>query len=73
MPLITDPDDLNQAVEVIFDTALKTITLNIAGNLSADGVTLKSLYSFTKEEWRTDSTLIKFPFPSRLLLTNSSN
>ncbi|NEN91197.1 MAG: hypothetical protein F6K48_20720 [Okeania sp. SIO3H1] len=63
MPLITDPDDLNQTVEVDFDPVLKTITLNLAGNLSADGVTLKALYSFAKEEWKADSTLIKFPFP----------
>ncbi len=63
MPLITDPDDLNQATEVVFDPVLQTITLNIAGNLSADGVTLKALYSFTKEEWRTDSTLIKYDIP----------
>jgi len=63
MVLITDPDGLNQAVEVDFDPVLKTITLNIAGNLSADGVTLKTLYSFTKEEWRTDIDLIKYEFP----------
>lgn len=63
MALITDPDDLNQTTEVDFDPALKTITLNIAGNLSADGVTLKALYSFSKEEWRTDANLIKYPFP----------
>lgn len=63
MPLITDPDDLNQATEVDFDPVAQTITLNLAGNLSADGVTLKALYSFAKEEWRTDANLIKYPFP----------
>lgn len=63
MALITDPDNLNQATEVTFDPVAKTITLAIAGNLSADGVTLKALYSFTKEEWSTDATLIKFPYP----------
>lgn len=63
MALIIDPDDLNQGVEVTFNTGAKTIALNIAGNLSTDGVTLKALYSFTKEEWKNDANLIPFPFP----------
>lgn len=63
MALITDPDDLNQGTEVDFDPVLKTITLNLAGNLSADGVTLKALYSFSKEEWKADANLIKYQFP----------
>jgi len=63
MALITDPDNLNQGVEVDFDTSLKTITLNQAGNLSTDGVTLQALYSFCKEEWKTDSALIPVEFP----------
>ncbi len=63
MALITDPDQLNQATEVTFNTTLKTITLSEAGNLSSDGVTLKALYSFCKEEWKDDANLIKFEFP----------
>lgn len=68
MPLIVDPDDLAQGVEVTFDTAAKTIALNTAGDLAtvtsqADGVTLKCLYSFCKEEWKNDATLIPFEFP----------
>ena len=63
MALITDPDDLNQATEVIIDTTALTIDLALAGNLSEDGVTMQTLYSFLKEEWRTDSALIPFPFP----------
>lgn len=68
MPLIVDPDDLAQGVEVTFDTAAKTIALNSAGDLAtvtsqADGVTLKCLYSFCKEEWKNDATLIPFEFP----------
>ena len=63
MALITDPDNLNQGVEVDFDTSLKTITLNQAGNLSTDGVTLQALYSFCKEEWKADSALIPVEFP----------
>lgn len=63
MALITDPDNLNQSVEVVLDTGAKTIALNEAGNLSSDGVTLQCLYSFLKEEWKSDSVLIPFAFP----------
>ncbi len=63
MPKLIDPDDLNQSVEVTFDTTNRTIQLNIAGNLSTDGVTLQCLYSFIKEEWKDDVSLIRFPFP----------
>jgi len=72
MALITDPDNLNDhasnntATEVFIDTAAKTIKLNQTGNLSTDGVTLKCLYSFLKEEWRNDpnsKNLAAFPFP----------
>lgn len=70
MAFITDPDDLNQGVEITINTTAKTIALNVAGNLAdtgttaADnGVTGQALYSFLKEEWRTDSNLIPFDFP----------
>ena len=63
MALIQDPDLLNQNTEVTFDTSAKTIALSAAGNLSTDGVTLQALYSFTKEEWKNDTNLIKYPFP----------
>ena len=63
MATITNPGDLNQDVEVIFNTTNRTIELDKAGNLDDGGVTLQALYSFTKDEWRTDSELVKFPFP----------
>lgn len=70
MAFITDPDSLNQATEVVINTTARTIQLVAAGNLAdagttaADnGVTGQALYSFLKEEWRTDSSLIPFPFP----------
>ena len=63
MALITDPDLLNQGTEVTINTTTRMITLNLAGDLSADGVTLQALYSFLKEEWKNDSTKIPFPFP----------
>ncbi len=62
MALITDPDSLS-STEVTISSAAKTIDLNIAGNLSTDGVTLQCLYSYLKEQWKANSTLIKFPFP----------
>lgn len=74
MPKIIDPDDLNQGVEVIFTTSARTIEIvpfevNASSNISStgssatNGVTFQCLYSFAKEEWRTDTDLIKFPFP----------
>ena len=63
MALITDPDNLNQGTEITIDTSAKTIALAVAGNLSNDGVTGQALYSFLKEEWKNDSSLIAYPFP----------
>lgn len=63
MAKIVDPDFLNQGTEVIIDTTARTIALIETGALTSDGVSLKAVYSFIKEEWRYDSTLIKFPFP----------
>lgn len=72
MALITDPDLLDDSAaddgsqEVFINTTTKTIKLVTTGNLSSDGVTLKALYSFLKEEWRNDpnaKNLAAFPFP----------
>lgn len=72
MALITDPDQLADSAaddgseEVYINTATKTIKLVVVGNLSTDGVTLKALYSFLKEEWKNDpntKNLAAFPFP----------
>jgi hypothetical protein len=73
MAKIVDPDSLNQGVEVVLDTANKTIQLLEAGNLSdaspgaESGVTGQALYSFLKEEWRTDSDLNVFKFPMKMI------
>ena len=63
MAKIIDPDNLNQGTEVEFLSSSLQIKLNTAGNLSSDGVSLQTLYSFIKEEWKNDDNLIKFPFP----------
>lgn len=69
---ITDPDFLTYDVDVAFgssskeliiDTDTKTISLKVVGSLTIDGVTIKCVYSKLKEMWRTDSELIKYPFP----------
>lgn len=80
MALITDPDLLVDSAaddgsqEVYINTSTKTIKLVVVGNLSTDGVTLKCLYSFLKEQWRTDpntKNLAAFPFPM-VPITNES-
>jgi hypothetical protein len=72
MALILDPDLLadsaadDGSTEVYINTTAKTIKLVQVGDLSTDGVTLKCLYSFLKEEWRNDpntKNLAAFPFP----------
>lgn len=63
MALITDPDNLNQGTEITISTSAKTIALTVAGNLSNDGVTGQAFYSFLKEEWKNDASLIPYPFP----------
>jgi hypothetical protein len=63
MAKLVDPDDLNQGVEItITPGASGTVALAEAGNLSSDGVTVQCVYSFLKEEWKDDGTLIKYPF-----------
>jgi len=72
MAKIIDPDLLadgsvdNGSTEVYINTTNKTIKLNETGDLSSDGLTIKALYSFLKEEWRNDpqtKNLAAFDFP----------
>lgn len=46
-----------------FDTAGLDIYIIEQNNLTSDGVELNAIYSFTKEEWKDDDFLRKFPFP----------
>ncbi len=72
MAKIIDPDALAQGVEVVVAPATKTIQLLVAGDLfntspgSTSGITLQALYSFLKEEWKTDLDLNKFKFPIKM-------
>lgn len=66
MALITDPDQIADETEYTLNTALREFTLNIAGNLSNDGVILQAIYSSFKDDWKDDpqtKTLIAYPFP----------
>lgn len=69
MVKIVDPDQLNQATEVVINTGAKTVQLLVAGNLddtspgATSGVTGQAEYSFLKEEWLVDPSLRKFNFP----------
>lgn len=73
MAKIVDPDQLNQGTEVVITEGSKLIQLAVAGNLDDDapgatsGVTLQAVYSFLKEEWRTDTDLNKFRFPIKAI------
>lgn len=50
-------------LSVHYDTALREIYVCEQGNVSADGVSVQCLYSFTKEEWKNDDTLNAYDFP----------
>lgn len=82
MPTIIDPDNLrdaplgaDSAQNIYIDTSLRTIKVrnnDASGNankgpvLDNTGVTLQTLYSFLKEEWKNDPLskgLINYPFP----------
>ena len=72
MAKIIDPDylvrssskaNLGSDGNIWIDTDTKQIYLKEYGQLTTDGVTLQCLYSFLKEEWKNDNTLIKYPFP----------
>ncbi len=72
MAKIFDPDLLTRATSLLdvgidgniwIDATTKKIKLAAFGSLSTDGVTIQAFYSYLKEEWKTDSVLIKYPFP----------
>ena len=73
MAKIVDPDSIAQTTDVVFDTGAKTIQILTTGAISDDspgrdsGITGKCLYSFTKEEWLSDTALNKFRFPIKMI------
>ena len=73
MVKIVDPDALAQTTDVVYNTGAKTIQIVITGAVNDDspgktsGVTGRCIYSFTKEEWKSDTTLNKFRFPIKMI------
>lgn len=67
MAIITDPDSLALTTDIVIDTSTKKIEIKTTGAVtdagSTGGVSGQCLYSFLKEEWKTSSTFIKYPFP----------
>ncbi|MDD5416191.1 MAG: hypothetical protein PHE48_04280 [Candidatus Daviesbacteria bacterium] len=72
MAKIVDPDGLAQTTDVVINTTTKKIQIITTGNVSnaspgsTSGVTLQAVYSFLKEEWKTDAALNKFKFPIKM-------
>jgi len=67
MPIIYDLDDLIDGTDIVIDTVAKTISILTTGSIDNEGatggVTGQALYSWLKEQWKTSSTYIKYPFP----------
>jgi len=58
-----DDGTASEAKSVYIDVYNREIWLLKQGNLTNDGVSLQAIYSFCKEEWKNDDTLIPHPFP----------
>lgn len=67
MAIIVDPDNLALTTDIVVDTTAKTIEIKTTGAVtnagSTGGVSGQCLYSWLKEQWKSSSTFIKFPFP----------
>jgi hypothetical protein len=77
MPKIVDPDNLIRNTSVIFDISSPDARfIEVSSSLentsslvpplssgSDSGLTMQSLYSFCKEQWKSQADLIKIPFP----------
>ena len=67
MAIIRDPDSLVRGTDVVIDTSARTIKINAGTNVtsagSTGGVSGQALYSFLKEQWKSDNTLNRFRFP----------
>ena len=69
---ITDPDsfvrssslaNLGADGNIWIDTDTLLVYMDLYGSLTTDGASLQAVYSYLKEEWKSDAALIKFPFP----------
>ena len=75
MPIIFDPDLLADTTDIVVNTTAKTIQILTTGAVTnagaTGGVTGQALYSFLKEEWKTNVNYIKFPFPMEAITPES--
>lgn len=67
MAIIIDPDNLVLTTDIAIDTTARTIEIKTTGAVSNSGVNGgvagQTLYSWLKEQWKTNNSFIKFPFP----------
>jgi hypothetical protein len=67
MPIIVDPDLLVDTTDIVVNTTNRTIRILTTGAVDNEGatggVTGQALYSWLKEEWKSNADYIKFPFP----------
>ena len=67
MAIILDPDFLALTTDIVINTSAKTIQIKTTGAVSnagaTGGVSGQCLYSWLKEQWKSSSTFIKYPFP----------
>jgi hypothetical protein len=75
MPIIFDPDNLVDNTDIVVNTTTKTIRILTTGNVDNEGatggVTGQALYSWLKEEWKSNAEYIKFPFPMEAITPES--
>ena len=74
MAVLDDPTLLNDGTEVEIAQTAKRLRLNVAGNLSAEGVVLQTLYAFLKHQWIADphvKALPAYPFPMKPITDKS--
>ena len=71
MAIIIDPDNLALTTDIVVDTTNKTIEIKTTGAVSNEGATGgvsgQALYSWIKEQWKTNNSFIKFPFPIEMI------
>lgn len=74
MAIIIDPDLLALNTDIVVDTTNRTIEIKTTGAVtnagSTGGVSGQCLYSWLKEQWKTNSTFIRFP-PPMLSITST--
>ena len=74
MAIIKDPDLLALNTDIVVDTTNRTIEIKTTGAVTnagaTGGVSGQCLYSWLKEQWKSNATFIKFP-PAMLSITST--